>query len=134
MHKLQVLVRQINGLLCRDLHHGELLGIKKPKLRLCVLKLKRVLTHCVLELNRVLTYFTYLKFYYQSHILFSYHLLKTSYPPSTSSVINVELRDRRPLQMLPYPTHAHPIASAHGHAYSHPKPNDQNFQKRHGRS
>ena len=36
--------------------------------------------------------------------------------------------------MLPYPTHAHPTTSARGHAYSHPNPNDQNFQKRHGRS
>ena len=36
--------------------------------------------------------------------------------------------------MLPYPTHAHPTTSACGHAYSHPNPNDQNFQKRHGRS
>ena len=36
--------------------------------------------------------------------------------------------------MLPYPTHAHPTTSSRGHAYSHPNPNDQNFQKRHGRS
>ena len=52
----------------------------------------------------------------------------------TCGVMIARLRDISPLHMLPYPTHAHPTTSARGHAYSHPNLNDQNFQKRHGRS
>ena len=44
-----------------------------------------------------------------------------------------KLLDRSPHHMLPYPTHAHPLTSSHGHAYSQPNPNDHNFQKYHGR-
>ena len=44
------------------------------------------------------------------------------------------LWDRSLLHMLPYPTHAHHMKSAHGHAYSHPNPDDHSFQKYHGRS
>ena len=131
MHKLRVLVRHLNGILCRGWNHGESLGIDKPKLRSCVLKLKRVLTHCVLKLNRVLTHFIYLKFYY--HPVFSLVITYIKLLLPTHDVMIVGLQDRSPLHMLPYPTHAHPMTSARGHAYSHPNPNDQNFQKRHGR-
>ena len=52
-------------------------------------------------------------------------------PLPTSGAMNTELRDRSPLHMLPYPTHAHPRMSAHMHSISQPNPNDLNFWKYH---